>query len=81
VRGDRAASLLEGADVNARDRDDRTVLMHAASRSSGEVVEVLLRSGADVSVRDRAGRTALDFAKRYGDPNAGRTEIVKLLER
>lgn len=53
--------LLEaGADVNAKDYDNRTALHIAAANGAMEFVELLCNRGANVNVKDRWGRTPLD---------------------
>jgi ankyrin repeat protein len=52
-----------GADINARDDDDVTALMIAASRGSHRVVKPLLDLKANIGARDIVGRTALDYAR------------------
>lgn len=70
-------ALAAGAEVNARDRDGMTPLMHAALHGSMELTQVLLRKGAMVNVKDGFGVTALMQAAW-----AGHSEIVeRLLEQ
>jgi ankyrin repeat protein len=55
--------LQAGGEVNARDRDGRTLLMHAAIDGREAIARVLVERGADVDARDRGlGWTALHFA-------------------
>ena len=69
--------LKAGANVNARDRVDRTVLMTAGRFGQTEVVRLLLaQPGIDVNARDRTDRTALMIVS-FG----GWVEIVELLLR
>jgi len=56
--------LAEGADVNARDREEWTALIHASRNGHAGVVELLLDRGADVDARDNNGGTALIHASR-----------------
>lgn len=53
------ALINAGADVNARDDNGWTALVHAASRGQTKVVSLLLKAGADPNIRTRDGRTAL----------------------
>lgn len=55
--------LAAGADVNARDKQGNTVLMHC--RDDLELVELLLEAGADPNARNLEGETAL--SKSYDD--------------
>jgi len=67
--------LLEnGADVNTKDNDGWTPLMHAAEKGHKEVVELLIEKGADVNIQDEDGWTALMFASQNGHK-----EVVELL--
>jgi ankyrin repeat protein len=50
------------AEVNARDRADRTPLHHAVLYNWKEVVEVLLGVKADINARDLCGETPLTWA-------------------
>lgn len=69
-RGDALAaqSLLQGADVDARDPDGRTSLLLAARSSDTRVMRLLLAHGADPRAAARNGRTALN--QTYGDPDS-----------
>jgi ankyrin repeat protein len=71
------AALDGGADVNARDADGLTPLMHAARgdrpdiadpgpTDHPEVAEVLVRRGAGVNATTDSGFAALFWAARYG---------------
>ena len=51
-----------GADVNARNVNQRTPLHYAAQWGHHDVVIALLVNGADIEARDRNGQTALDVA-------------------
>jgi ankyrin repeat protein len=56
------ARLSKGADVNARDGRETTLLMHAAAVGSADAVKLLLDSGADVNAKNPLGSTALTLA-------------------
>lgn len=61
-KGDTAevsAALEQGADVNYRDKINRTPLMEAAKRGRLPVLELLLARGADVNAKDHSGLTPL----------------------
>ena len=67
--------LNVGADANARDKQDMTVLMRAVmKKSSKEMVIMLLDDGADANARDKQGMTALMFAVENNSP-----EVVQVL--
>ena len=67
-----------GADVNAKDRAGRTLLMLSAHLDSMPVdtVKVLIADGAEVNATTPEGRTALDFARQRGQ-----TPLVELLTK
>ena len=81
------AALDAGADVNARDGDGITSLMHAA-RGDGaeianpgptdrpEVAELLIKRGADVDVKTDSGFVALFWAARYGHAGVAKVLIA-----
>ena len=67
-----ALLITAGADVNAKGRDDRTALMHAAQGLEGftvldDMVRFLIARGADVNIKTRNGDTALRIAERLGN--------------
>ncbi|WP_265042029.1 ankyrin repeat domain-containing protein [Wolbachia endosymbiont (group B) of Melanostoma mellinum] len=67
--------LLEaGADVNAKDMLNRTVLHYAALCGRKEIVEFLISKEADVNAKDMLNSTALHHAALYG-----RKEVVEFL--
>jgi ankyrin repeat protein len=74
--------LLErGANVNARDKEERTVLVHLMAEKANpnykrgeEILKLLLEKGADVEARDSSKRTALIWAS-----TTGKVEMVRLL--
>ena len=66
--------LAAAMDVDARDRQDKTPLQHAAYWGHKEIVELLIAKNADINAKDEDGRTALDWAV-----SGGKKEIVKLL--
>lgn len=58
--------LSQGTDVNVRDKDGRTALMHACWDGFTLVVRKLLAAGADVNAKDKNGITALHVASLTG---------------
>ena len=66
--------LAAGTDVDARDKEDKTPLKHAAFRGYKEIVELLIAKGADVNAKDNTGMTPLHWVA-FG----GKNEIVELL--
>jgi len=64
----------EKVDVNARDWDDLTALIPAASAGHLDVAKLLLKEGADVNARDKDGITALMEASIMGH-----VKVVELL--
>ncbi|HOD15534.1 MAG TPA: ankyrin repeat domain-containing protein [Spirochaetota bacterium] len=66
--------IARGADVNARDREGWTPLMHAADSCCPEAAALLLGKGANALIVNSEGRRATDIAKENGC-----REIEKLL--
>ena len=54
--------INQDKDVNAKDRNGKTLLHIAAMSGQKEVIEFLLSRGADVNAKDGDGNTALDHA-------------------
>lgn len=60
---DLETALASGADVNARERDNRYTPLHtAAMADNDQAVKFLLQHGADPDIVDEDGRTALMMA-------------------
>lgn len=66
--------LEEGADIDMKDPDGRTVLMYSSYNGHTEIARECLNRGAKVNMRDNYGRTSLMFAASGPFP-----ETVKLL--
>jgi ankyrin repeat protein len=66
--------ISAGADINARDANGSSALLHAAQIRNTEIAKLLIAAGADVNSKNNDDRTALMFAAKYGH-----TEMVKLL--
>ncbi len=54
--------IQKGADQNASDSSNMTVLMYAAEKGNKEIVDLLLSKGAIASSKDSSGRIALMYA-------------------
>lgn len=67
-------ALMNGADVNHKDENNRTALMLAAFDGHTATVQALLGAGATVDVQDMMGRTALMYSASGPNP-----ETVALL--
>lgn len=52
-------SISQGADLNATDREGRSVLLLAAARGAWNTVTTLLRLGANILMRDKCHRNLL----------------------
>jgi ankyrin repeat protein len=68
------AHIAAGANVNARDGDNKTALMRAAEKGYTDIVRVLIDAGADVNAKDEFDCTAFFKA---ADKN--HIDIVKIL--
>lgn len=75
-----AVKMLLGkrAKVDARDREDRTPLIHLAAEKQGrwqtDMIELLLESGADIEAIDNTRRTSLLWGA-----STGKSELCRLL--
>jgi ankyrin repeat protein len=58
--------LKKGADVNAKDGNRRTPLMHAAQGGHDALCRLLIKKGADIDARDDGNETALMKAAMCG---------------
>jgi ankyrin repeat protein len=68
--------VARGADVDARDAEGMTPLMHAVvAGDGGGMVSLLVQAGADVNARDDAGTTPL----LYATANVKERETIRLL--
>ena len=67
-------AIADGADVNAKDQNGRTLLQIAALKGHKEVVELLIAQGADVNAKTYSGWTPLVVAAARGHK-----EVVELL--
>lgn len=77
---DRVSQLLAaGADVDARDEDGATPLMHAAHAGDLALVRLLLAAGADVHATDRNAWTALAKAMHNADLDRGFPDVAQAL--
>jgi ankyrin repeat protein len=54
--------LQRGADVNTKDRDGRTALIHATRAGDLATAQMLVEAGAAITLRDRFSKTALLYA-------------------
>ncbi|MDC0065849.1 ankyrin repeat domain-containing protein [Verrucomicrobia bacterium] len=66
--------LAAGTDVNAKDEEEWTPLLYAASEGHKEIVELLITEGADVNAKDVDEWTPLHWAV-----NQGHKETAELL--
>lgn len=56
--------ILQGADVNVKDKENATSLMRAVSRNYEEVVKELLDKGADVNAVNDWGYSPLKYTQK-----------------
>ena len=65
--------LKSGADVNVRNKDNRTALhvaLNCHENKRHDIVSDLINFNADVNVRDNIGKTPLQIAQRTKDKEA-----------
>ena len=62
------ALCAHGAELDARNDDQRTPLMHAAYNGHPKICAMLLALGADPSLKTTSGNTALDLARQENKP-------------
>ncbi|MBQ9434355.1 MAG: ankyrin repeat domain-containing protein [Synergistaceae bacterium] len=67
-------AIMNGANVNAKDSDNMTILMFAVAEGRIDMAKLLLQNGADVNATNDDGMTAL-----IGAATLGYTEIAELL--
>ena len=67
--------LDHGANVEAKDSQGMTSLVHAANAGNTLGVQLLLKNGADINAKDLFGKIAWDYAKR-----GKHKEIKRLLQ-
>src|SRR5208283_1473006 len=54
--------LMDGINVNVRDKDGNTALIAASERNELKIVNLLLRNGANANFKNNSGQTALQMA-------------------
>lgn len=62
-----SALIKADININARDENGMTALMHASQRKHFEALSLLLEAGADASKIDKNGNTAYDYAIKHHD--------------
>jgi ankyrin repeat protein len=68
-----------GIDIDTKDKDGKTALMHACFWGNHELVKALLDAGANRNKIDKYGRTARDIADQCYD-NENRKQCIEYLE-
>ena len=66
--------VYAGIDINSKDNDGLTALMHCCNKEYLETINFLLNNGADVNIKDKDGVTPLMWSS-----SKGKLEVVKLL--
>ena len=75
-RGDEFYHYYVVKDINQKDNDGNTALIHAIYNKKSEAVKLLLERGADSNIENDDGVTPLEFSYQRGN-----TDIVNLLQR
>ena len=71
------AALARGEDVNSKDSNGNTALMHAVVYNHNSIVKLLLDQPAvDVNVKNIRGRTALHWAALYNNEEGARMLLL-----
>ncbi|RAL65362.1 hypothetical protein DID88_000930 [Monilinia fructigena] len=70
--------IKAGANLEAKDRDEETVLHKAVKANRDDSVRILLEAGADLQGKNYEGKTALDLAKELKHTGQ-KLEIINLL--
>src|SRR5262249_30682161 len=66
--------VARGANINARDENQGTLLMYFARRGNAEAVRWRVAHGADSDGRNKSGKTALEIGRKHA-------EIARLLRK
>jgi ankyrin repeat protein len=66
--------IEKGAEINAKDKEEKTTLHWASKEGHLEIVQCLIEKGADVNAKDTLNQTALHFAS-----GEGHLELVQCL--
>ena len=69
--------IAKGADVNAKDFNDLTLLHFAARKDHNEVAELLIANSADMNAKERRGRTPLHTAAYWGGKEVAAQLLAK----
>ncbi|XP_041358307.1 transient receptor potential cation channel subfamily A member 1-like isoform X2 [Gigantopelta aegis] len=72
--------LEKGADVNAKDCQDRTPLLLSASKGGWQTAKCLLEHNADICVKDEHNRNFLHIAIKFGGQLSHFSEFVQLVK-
>lgn len=59
-------AIIDGANVNAKDKDGQTPLHYAVKHGTPEACAALIENGADMGTKDKYGDTALGMAASSG---------------
>lgn len=72
--------LDNGANINQKDKEGWTALMHAVYQQRLDIAKLLLDWGADRTIRNRNGEKAMDLAQQIADETC-RDEFLTLLQK
>ena len=69
--------ILNGADINALNKDFETPLMCTIALDKPDIAELLLKNGADPDIKNKDGYTALEIAEQQEKPDQSLIELLK----
>ena len=73
-----AAKILleQGAEIEARDVDNRTPIHYVLENQNRDVVRILLEKDAEIKARDLDNKTPLDLARNVSRSTEGVTRVL-----
>ena len=72
-------SLIKNCNVNYRDPNGNTLLIHACNKGCQPIVELLLSNGADMSIQNNKQKTCFDYAVNHGGYSCKQNKVWETL--